>query len=188
MGSALCLCDWHDRPCAEHHLRRIIKQVHADFRVATSAVLELTKRQLDDYFAGRRTAFSIPLHPVGTDFQQRVWSALRSIPYGETRSYKHIAQSIGCQQGVRAVAQAMGANGLCILIPCHRVVGSNGSLTGFTGGLDKKAYLLQMEQCSGATQSGIYYCPLNPKTTPLTFRETEVWLSAYHGQAPFVKK
>ena len=105
MGSALCLCDWHDRPCAEHHLRRIIKQVHADFRVATSAVLELTKRQLDDYFAGRRAAFSIPLHPVGTDFQQRVWSALRSIPYGETRSYKHIAQSIGCQQGVRAVAQ-----------------------------------------------------------------------------------
>lgn len=146
IGSALCLCDWNDQPCAEHHLHRISRYVHADFHVATSAVLEQAKRQLDEYFAGCRTAFSIPLHPVGTDFQLRVWSALCSIPYGETRSYKHIAQSIGCPQGVRAVAQAIGANGICIIIPCHRVVGSNGALTGFTGGLDKKAYLLGQEK------------------------------------------
>ena len=114
--------------------------------MASSAVIEQTVNQLDDYFAGHLTAFNIPLHPVGTDFQRRVWKALLDIPYGQTRSYMEIAKSIGNPQGVRAVAQAIGANGIGIIIPCHRVIGSNHSLTGFAGGLDKKQMLLQLER------------------------------------------
>ena len=120
--------------------------MNADFTMASSAVIEQTVNQLDDYFAGHLTTFNIPLHPVGTDFQHRVWKALLDIPFGQTRSYMEIAKSIGNPQGVRAVAQAIGANGIGIIIPCHRVIGSNHSLTGFAGGLDKKQLLLQLEQ------------------------------------------
>ena len=132
--------------CAERSLRRIRRYMNADFTMASSAVIEQTVNQLDDYFAGHLTAFNIPLHPVGTDFQHRVWKALLDIPYGQTRSYMEIAKSIGNPQGVRAVAQAIGANGIGIIIPCHRVIGSNHSLTGFAGGLDKKQLLLQLER------------------------------------------
>ena len=146
MGNELCLCDWNGMPCAERNKRRIGRYVNADFSIASSAVLEQTKSQLDDYFAGNRKVFNIPLHPVGTDFQLQVWRALLDIPYGETRSYLEIAKHIGNPKGVRAVAQAIGANGIDILIPCHRVIGSNHSLTGFTGGLDKKEFLLELER------------------------------------------
>ena len=120
--------------------------MNAEFTMASSAVIEQTVNQLDDYFAGHLTAFNIPLQPVGTDFQRRVWKALLDIPFGQTRSYMEIAKSIGYPQGVRAVAQAIGANGIGIIIPCHRVIGSNHSLTGFAGGLDKKQLLLQLER------------------------------------------
>ena len=120
--------------------------MNVEFTMASSAVIEQTVNQLDDYFAGHLTAFNIPLQPVGTDFQRRVWKALLDIPFGQTRSYMEIAKSIGNPQGVRAVAQAIGANGIGIIIPCHRVIGSNHSLTGFAGGLDKKQLLLQLEQ------------------------------------------
>ena len=120
--------------------------MNVEFTMASSAVIEQTVNQLDDYFAGHLTTFNIPLHPVGTDFQRRVWKALLDIPFGQTRSYMEIAKSIGNPQGVRAVAQAIGANGIGIIIPCHRVIGSNHSLTGFAGGLDKKQLLLQLER------------------------------------------
>ena len=120
--------------------------MNVEFTMASSAVIEQTVNQLDDDFAGHLTAFNIPLHPVGTDFQRRVWKALLDIPFGQTRSYMEIAKSIGNPQGVRAVAQAIGANGIGIIIPCHRVIGSNHSLTGFAGGLDKKQLLLQLER------------------------------------------
>ena len=120
--------------------------MNVEFTMASSAVIEQTVNQLDDYFAGHLTAFNIPLHPVGTDFQRRVWKALLDIPFGQTKSYMEIAKSIGNPQGVRAVAQAIGANGIGIIIPCHRVIGSNHSLTGFAGGLDKKQLLLQLER------------------------------------------
>ena len=120
--------------------------MNAEFTMASSAVIEQTVNQLDDYFAGHLTTFNIPLQPVGTDFQRRVWKALLDIPFGQTRSYMEIAKSIGNPQGVRAVAQAIGANGIGIIIPCHRVIGSNHSLTGFAGGLDKKQLLLQLER------------------------------------------
>ena len=146
MGNELCLCDWNEMPCAERNKHRLVKYMNAVFRVETSDVLEQTKKQLDEYFSGTRKAFDIPLHPVGTEFQQQVWNALLEIPYGETRSYKDIALSIANLKGIRAVAQDIGANGISILIPCHRVIGSNHSLTGFAGGIEAKRILLEIER------------------------------------------
>ena len=146
MGNELCMCDWNGMPCAERNLRRIGRYVNKDFRKETSPVIEQTKRQLDDYFAGNRKEFDIQLHTFGTDFQNRVWKALLDIPYGKTRTYMEIAKSIDNAKGVRAVAQAIGANSLDIIVPCHRVIGSNHSLTGFAGGLDKKRFLLELER------------------------------------------
>ena len=145
VGDDLCLCDWNKMPCAEHNKNRLTTYMNADFKIETSLVLEQTKLQLDEYFLGTRRSFEIPLYPVGTDFQKKVWSALLEIPYGETRSYKDIAQNIGNPKGSRAVAGAIGVNGISILIPCHRVIGSNRSLTGFAGGLEAKRILLELE-------------------------------------------
>lgn len=144
-GDKLCLCDWSNNPCAERNKRRIERYLNASFKIETTSILEETKRQLDEYFAGNRKAFTIPLHFVGTDFQQQVWNELLNIPYGATTSYKEIAQNIGKPKAVRAVAGAIGANGISILIPCHRVIGSDKSLTGYAGGLKAKKMLLQIE-------------------------------------------
>lgn len=109
-------------------------------------VLLETERQLREYFAGQRREFALPLDFQGTEFQRRVWSALLTIPYGQTRSYAQIAQQIGCPAAVRAVGAANGKNPLSIIAPCHRVLGSNGKLTGFAGGLETKAKLLSLER------------------------------------------
>ncbi|MFT4060198.1 MAG: methylated-DNA--[protein]-cysteine S-methyltransferase [Legionella sp.] len=105
-----------------------------------------TEKQLNDYFSGTRTQFSLKLDFGGTQFQQKVWHALTSIPFGETRSYQQIAQQIGHPKAVRAVGAANGKNPISIVAPCHRVIGANGKLTGFAGGLTIKAYLLNMEK------------------------------------------
>ena len=144
-GDKICLCDWSNNPCAERNKRRIERYLNASFKIETTSILEETKRQLDEYFAGNRKAFTIPLHFVGTDFQQQVWNELLNIPYGATTSYKEIAQNISKPKAVRAVAGAIGANGISILIPCHRVIGSDKSLTGYAGGLKAKKMLLQIE-------------------------------------------
>ena len=104
------------------------------------------KQQLEQYFAGQRQQFNLPLDFQGTDFQQQVWRALLTIPYGETRSYKDIALQIGNEKAVRAVGAANGRNPISIIAPCHRVIGSGGALVGFAGGLDKKQILLSLEQ------------------------------------------
>lgn len=109
------------------------------------ATLLEAERQLNDYFAGKLDRFSLPLHFTGTEFQQRVWNALLTIPYGETRSYAQIAAQIGIPDAVRAVGAANGRNPISIIAPCHRVIGSNGKLTGFAGGLAAKAFLLERE-------------------------------------------
>ena len=108
-------------------------------------VLLETARQLEQYFAGHRQAFALPLDFAGTAFQRTVWNALLTIPFGETRSYREIARQIGNPAAVRAVGAANGRNPVSIVAPCHRVVGSSGALTGFAGGLDTKAYLLALE-------------------------------------------
>lgn len=112
----------------------------------SNPILLETERQLREYFAGQRREFELPLDFQGTEFQRRVWSALLTIPYGQTRSYAQIAQQIGCPAAVRAVGAANGKNPLSIIAPCHRVLGSNGKLTGFAGGLETKAKLLSLER------------------------------------------
>lgn len=102
--------------------------------------------QLGEYFAGERTEFDLPLDPIGTEFQVAAWRALGEIPYGETRTYRQQAAGIGRPAAVRAIGAANGSNPLSIVVPCHRVVGADGSLTGFAGGLDAKRYLLSHEQ------------------------------------------
>ena len=108
-------------------------------------ILAEAERQLREYFAGQRTEFSLPLDFAGTDFQRRVWQALLTIPYGETRTYAEIARQIGSPEAVRAVGAANGRNPISIIAPCHRVVGSSGELRGFAGGLETKAWLLGLE-------------------------------------------
>ena len=103
-------------------------------------------RQLSEYLLGERKRFDLPLNPQGTVFQQQVWKALCDIPYGETRSYKQIAEAIGNPKAVRAVGMANNRNPLLIVVPCHRVIGANGKLVGYGAGIDKKEFLLKLEK------------------------------------------
>jgi methylated-DNA-[protein]-cysteine S-methyltransferase len=113
--------------------------------VAEPGAFGAVVKQLDEYFAGERRAFELPLAPSGTAFQQQVWRELTQIPYGETISYAELACRVGNPRASRAVGLANGANPLPIIVPCHRVIGANGSLTGFGGGLDMKRHLLELE-------------------------------------------
>lgn len=122
-------------------------QAHYAPRIAAPdhPVIAAAARQLEEYFAGTRRTFDLPLDPVGTAFQRAVWAQLHAIPYGETRSYADIARAIGRPSATRAVGAANGRNPLPIVAPCHRVIGSNGALTGFGGGLPNKILLLDLE-------------------------------------------
>jgi methylated-DNA-[protein]-cysteine S-methyltransferase len=113
---------------------------------ADHPILLETEQQLGEYFAGERRSFDVPLSFAGTDFQKRVWAALLAIPFGETRSYGEIADQLGAPGASRAVGAANGRNPISIIAPCHRVVGSTGKLTGFAGGLEAKAFLLDLER------------------------------------------
>lgn len=114
-------------------------------RRGTNDLLNRVAAQLQEYFAGTRTTFDLPLEPSGTDFQLSVWELLRKIPYGVTTSYGELARRLGDPKATRAVGAANGANPIPIIVPCHRVVGSKGELTGFGGGLDRKRWLLEHE-------------------------------------------
>jgi len=114
-------------------------------------VLSKTERQLEEYFAGKRKSFSVALDMRGTPFQKNVWEALLAISYGETRSYGQLAMQLGNPSAVRAVGAAIGRNPISIVVPCHRVLGASGDLTGFAGGLETKAYLLRLEGHVGLT-------------------------------------
>ncbi|HIR73176.1 MAG TPA: methylated-DNA--[protein]-cysteine S-methyltransferase [Candidatus Coprenecus pullicola] len=153
----LCLCSWthelHPGRVA-NRLRRILKvesedcgQISGDTpgQSAFPEILLRTVRELDEYFRGERKEFDIPLLLAGSEFQKRVWQQLRHIPYGQTVSYGELAAAIGAPKSVRAVANANGANAISIILPCHRVIGSDGSLTGYGGGIDTKRYLLELE-------------------------------------------
>jgi methylated-DNA-[protein]-cysteine S-methyltransferase len=114
-------------------------------RRSATAVLARAREQLAEYFAGSRTAFDLPLAPAGTAFQRRVWDALRTIPYGATLSYSELARRLGDPRATRAVGAANGKNPIPIIVPCHRVIGARGELTGFGGGLERKRWLLEHE-------------------------------------------
>ena len=118
-------------------------------------ILLETERQLSEYFAGKRIQFDLPIQPEGTEFQKKVWHALREIPFGKTRSYLDLARAVGSPYAARAVGSANGKNPLSIVVPCHRVVGADGALTGFAGGLETKATLLDLEARSVKSQQVI---------------------------------
>lgn len=144
-GDELCLCDWQ----VERHRglidRRLVKVLKADMQEGSSVVIERAVTQLDEYFAGERREFDVPLMFVGTEFQKRVWRELLNVPYGATVSYGEMARRIGMPTAVRAVANANGANSISIFAPCHRVIGSDNSLTGYGGGIEAKRWLLELE-------------------------------------------
>ena len=123
---------------------------HISLKYAGAHNLEL-KKQLDAYFAGQLRQFTVPLDLRGTPFQRQVWDILRMIPWGETRSYGEIAAALGRPKAARAVGRAVGTNPVSIVVPCHRIIGSNGMLTGYGGGLDRKAALLKLEYVGGQT-------------------------------------
>lgn len=142
----LCLCDWQAGKHGERVAGRLKSALQADFEDGASAVIERAAAQLDGFFSGERREFDIPLLPVGTDFQKKVWNELLKIPYGKTVSYGELARRIGVPKAVRSVAAANGANAVSIFIPCHRVIGGDGSLTGYAGGLAVKKLLLDLER------------------------------------------
>ncbi len=135
------------------------RQKPADFPMPITPVLSACATQLEEYFAGKRTAFDLPLAPEGTIFQREVWDILLTIPFGRTMSYGEIARKIGRPSAVRAVGAANGANPVSIIVPCHRIIGADGSLTGYGGGLGRKKWLLEHERrCS--RESGAAIGPL----------------------------
>ena len=151
IGDKLCLCDWRTEKHSARVDNRLKRMWNAEFEEGTSAVIESARQQLDEYFAGKRQTFDIPLLFIGTDFQKTVWSELLKIPFGTSVSYGEVARRIGRPAAVRAVANANGANPMSIFVPCHRVIGSDRSLTGYGGGLGSKQRLLELE-------GGLLYC------------------------------
>lgn len=145
--SALVYLDFFDSASAQQALEKQLFQRYQLLpKCGQDALLQATQAQLADYFCGNLREFSLSLAPYGTPFQQQVWQLLRQIPYGETWSYSEQAQRYGDVKALRAVAAANGKNPLSIVVPCHRVIGKHGALTGYAGGLARKAFLLDLEQ------------------------------------------
>lgn len=139
------------------HDSRYAPEIGGDWLEDASAPpLPETRRQLEEYFEGRRTAFVLPMQPAGTEFQNRVWSELLRIPFGTTITYGELARRVGDPKASRAVGLANGRNPIGIIVPCHRVIGANGKLTGYAGGLDRKQQLLRHESCNPAGIGGIF--------------------------------
>lgn len=142
----VCLCDWTKGRRRESNDRRIQKTLNAIYQEEDTELAQQVIQQLNEYFAGSRQQFDLPLLLTGTTFQNRVWQALQAIPYGETCSYAELAQAIGNPKATRAVASANGSNPISILIPCHRVIGSDHKLVGYGGGIETKRFLLELER------------------------------------------
>lgn len=145
-NDSLCLCDWRYRTRRASIDNRIQQGLNATYVEKDDDLLEATRIQLMDYFDGRRRQFDVPLNLVGTAFQRDVWAALLAIPFGKTCSYLQLAQEIGNIKAVRAVANANGANALSLFVPCHRIIGSDGKLVGYAGGIEAKKRLLSLEK------------------------------------------
>ncbi len=143
---------WLQIRCSESHLREVLFMGHVpDEGGEDHPILVETIRQLDEYFSGKRKVFELPLGQEGTVFQSKVWDLLCTIPFGKTISYNELAKKYGDLKAIRAVASANGKNNLAIIVPCHRVIGSNQTLVGYAGGLHRKRWLLEHE----AKHSGV---------------------------------
>ena len=145
LDGQLCLCDWRYRKARESVDRRLQSKLNAHYVEKPDEVIDHAITQLEEYFRQQREVFDVPLLLAGTDFQKAVWQHLQQIPFGQTASYLQLAERMNNPKAVRAVASANGANALSIFVPCHRVVGSNGELTGYAGGLEAKRKLLALE-------------------------------------------
>jgi AraC family transcriptional regulator of adaptative response/methylated-DNA-[protein]-cysteine methyltransferase len=145
-NEGICLLEFIDRRMLETQMQRLKRRLHAEFVPGSSGHFMALNRQMEEYFAGIRKEFDLPLLLLGTPFQKKAWAVLRTIPYGTTRSYQEQAELLDSPLAVRAVAKANGDNRIAIIIPCHRVVGKNGRLTGYGGGLWRKQYLLDHER------------------------------------------
>ncbi|MBI5726796.1 MAG: methylated-DNA--[protein]-cysteine S-methyltransferase [Ignavibacteriales bacterium] len=145
-GEGLCLLEYTDRRMLETELKQLAKLLNAVIVPGENKIFPELRRQLTEYFAGGRTEFTIPLCTPGSDFQKAVWKELQTIPGGTTRSYKQQAEALGKPEAIRAIAHANGMNRISIIIPCHRVIGSDGKLVGYGGGLWRKEKLLQLEK------------------------------------------
>ena len=141
----LCLCDWRYRKMRDSIDNRIKQSLKSEFYEGTTPVIEQTIQQLEEYFQEKRTSFSVPLLLVGTHFQKSVWETLLKIPFGQTYSYLKLSEQLGNTKAIRAVASANGANAISILVPCHRIIGSDGNLIGYAGGILAKKKLLELE-------------------------------------------
>lgn len=148
----ICLVDFTDRKMLETEFKDLCKRLNAVILPGEHPHVTQVQHELAEYFQGQRQSFSVPLHTPGTDFQQAVWAVLQQIPYGDTWSYAQQAEVLGNPKAVRAVATANGMNKVGILIPCHRVIGSDGRLVGYGGGLHRKQWLLELE----ANHSGLF--------------------------------
>ena len=144
-GGRLCLLEFADRKALESEIKALEKRFETVARPGRNPLHDEVQRQLSEYFKGKLTVFNVELEFPGSEFQQTVWESLLAIPYGQTRSYGEQATSIGRSKAVRAVARANGQNRLAIVVPCHRIIGTDGSLTGYAGGLDRKRFLLDLE-------------------------------------------
>lgn len=144
-GDRLCLCDWNTGKPNDLIRARLSRLLRTVIEPGMTDAIARAGSMLNEYFAGRRKEFDMPLLFAGSDFQKQVWQGLLSIPYGSTVSYGRLARMLGMSTSVRAVANANGANAISIFAPCHRVIGSDGSLTGYGGGLEAKRYLLHLE-------------------------------------------
>ncbi|WP_428198092.1 methylated-DNA--[protein]-cysteine S-methyltransferase [Aliivibrio kagoshimensis] len=141
----VCLLEFVDRRMLETEFKDLQRLLKAKIITGENPHIKQAKKELAEYFSGQRTQFDVALDTPGTDFQNSVWNCLHQIPYGETRSYQQQAESIHNPKAVRAVASANGFNRISIIIPCHRVIGKNGQLTGYGGGLERKRWLIDHE-------------------------------------------
>lgn len=142
----ICLFDFQYRRSIDSIMKRIETHLADKFEEAEHPHFAILEQQMGEYFIGQRKEFDMPLHFAGTPFQKSVWTGLLQIPYGETRSYKQQSIFLGNEKAIRAVAGANGENGIAIIVPCHRVIGEDGSLTGYGGGLQRKKWLLDLEK------------------------------------------
>ncbi len=152
----LCLCDWRYRFRREQVDQRLKRFFQAEFVERDSLVTDLAARQISDYFTLKIQKFEIPLVFAGTDFQILVWNEIMKIPYGTVISYQELASLTGRPDAVRAVANINGQNALALMVPCHRVVGRNGNMTGYSGGIRAKKYLLRLEGWSGLSAPTLF--------------------------------
>jgi AraC family transcriptional regulator of adaptative response/methylated-DNA-[protein]-cysteine methyltransferase len=147
----ICLLEFTDRKMLETEFKDLQRLLKARIILGENTHIQQANKEMEEYFEGKRQTFDVALHTVGSDFQQTVWNMLKVIPYGTTVTYQQQSEKIQNQNAVRSLASTNGANRICIIIPCHRVIGKNGNLTGYSGGIERKRWLINHERAMSTT-------------------------------------